>query len=366
MRFQNELFFASIFAHNSNEYLSFAIFAHIAFVVKDSLNKFINIEETYIIESSKKITTLNLDSDLVEKAQRYGLSLSKRVNSKLYEFFYGNTGTATNGSAPSIDLLVHVSDDFKTWLRANKAEKRYIESLESYLTKYFKGLILSTPQNVVEYVSRMKTTSKYPILALRLYIKYLEETDQITVEHSQHMKKVLKGKKSNPDNHVPTNDEVRRAYNKLTEEKDRVLFQILTFSGIRVTELVKMLKEFDPKNITTNEKFVRYSLNFRRGQKNSYFVYMPIELSSKIHRYYKIDNKALTKLFGRRTGLTPKYLRKWFHNTVMMNGIPESVADFFEGRSPTTVGSANYMEKTRQADHWYEKTVDVLKDVLVK
>ncbi|MFG1460298.1 MAG: integrase [Thermoplasmataceae archaeon] len=314
----------------------------------------------------KKITTLNLDSDLVDKAQKYGLSLSKWVNSKLYEFFYGasNNSTSTDDSSHTTDLIVHMSDDFRTWLKANRADKRYIESLESYLTKYFTGLVLNTPQNIVEYISRMKTTSKYPILALRLYIKYLEETDQITAEHSQHLKKVLKVKKSKPDTYVPTDDRVKEAYHKLKDDRDKLIFEILAYSGVRVTEMVKMLKEFEPNNLVKNEKFGRYSLNYSRGQKRSYYIYMPLEVSDKVKRFYKIGNKEITKIIGLRSGLSPKYLRKWFFNKTIMSGVPESVADFYEGRSPATVGSANYMDKTRQADHYYEKVVDILREAI--
>ena len=314
----------------------------------------------------KKITTLNLDSDLVDKAHEYGLSLSKWVNSKLIEFFdeESNNSKSNNDAPHSTDLIVYMSDDFRTWLKANRADKNYIKSLESYLTKYFTGLVLNKPRNIVEYVSRMKTTSKYPILALRLYIKYLEETDQITTEHSQHLMKVLKVKKSRPDTYVPTDEKVKEAYHKLNEDRDKLIFQILAYSGARVTEMVKMLKEFEPNNLVKNEKFGRYSLNYSRGQKRSYYVYMPLEVSHKVKRFYKIGNKEITKIIGMRSGLSPKYLRKWFFNKTIMSGVPESVADFYEGRSPATVGSANYMDKTRQADHFYEKVVDILREAI--
>ncbi len=77
-----------------------------------------------------------------------------------------------------------------------------------------------------------------------------------------------------------------------------------------------------------------------------------------------MDAKAITKLFGIKTGLTPKYLRKLFYNKVIMAGIPESVADFYERRTPATVGSTNYMEKTRENDLWYETALETLKQTI--
>ena len=72
----------------------------------------------------------------------------------------------------------------------------------------------------------MKTMSKYPILALRLYIKYLEEVCQITSEQGVQLKRVLKVKKSKPDNYVPTDDRIRKVIGKLTDERDKIFFQI--------------------------------------------------------------------------------------------------------------------------------------------
>jgi hypothetical protein len=59
-----------------------------------------------------------------------------------------------------------MSEGFITSFKVNRYEKNYQKSLENYLNKYFKGLILSSSQNIVEYLSHLKTASKYPILAL--------------------------------------------------------------------------------------------------------------------------------------------------------------------------------------------------------
>jgi len=39
-------------------------------------------------------------------------------------------------------------------------------------------------------------------------------------------------------------------------------------------------------------------------------------------------------------------------------GVVESVADFIQGRSPTTVGSAHYLNKVHQATLQYAKVLD--------
>jgi intergrase/recombinase len=157
---------------------------------------------------------------------------------------------------------------------------------------------------------------------------------------------------------------VKETYEKIKDERGKLYFEILAYSGVRVTEMAKMPNEFDKKNLTKFDTYARYALNFKRGQKNSFYIFMPIEVANKVKRLYKVDAKAMTKMFDQQSGLTPKYLRKWFYNKTIIAKVPESVADFYEGRSPATVGSSNYLAKTQQADHWYEQAMKTLKQTI--
>ncbi|WP_456328114.1 integrase [Archaeoglobus sp.] len=51
-----------------------------------------------------------------------------------------------------------------------------------------------------------------------------------------------------------------------------------------------------------------------------------------------------------RFSLPAKYLRKWNYNFLILNGVPESVADFILERVSITVGSMHYLVKVKQAD----------------
>jgi intergrase/recombinase len=48
---------------------------------------------------------------------------------------------------------------------------------------------------------------------------------------------------------------------------------------------------------------------------------------------------------------------------MVMVGIPETVADFINGRSPRTVGGRHYMFLKTQADKYYPKYVNYLKEL---
>jgi len=55
---------------------------------------------------------------------------------------------------------------------------------------------------------------------------------------------------------------------------------------------------------------------------------------------------------------SPKYLRKFAFDKMIQLDIPESVADFIEGRVPTRIGAKHYMALARQADQKYRRYGD--------
>lgn len=55
--------------------------------------------------------------------------------------------------------------------------------------------------------------------------------------------------------------------------------------------------------------------------------------------------------------VTAKTIRKWHLNTMIKEGITESVADFIQGRESATVGSAHYLNKIQQATDQYSKLI---------
>ncbi len=74
-------------------------------------------------------------------------------------------------------------------------------------------------------------------------------------------------------------------------------------------------------------------------------------------RKIKITKHAIENRFH-RLGLPAKYIRKWNYNFLILHGVPESVADFIQGRASITVGSMHYLAKVKQADEWYSRVVD--------
>ncbi|MCL5667524.1 MAG: hypothetical protein M1593_00710 [Candidatus Thermoplasmatota archaeon] len=152
-----------------------------------------------------------------------------------------------------------------------------------------------------------------------------------------YFRKALPSRKTQVDGFVLTDQDAKNAYQKIKNEKDRTLYQVLAFSGIRITELVKMLNDFAPSKLITDKGISEYPLNYNRGNKRSQYVYMPSQLTDKLHRFY--THKDTVSYEIGQYGIAPKYLRKWLYNFLILNNVPESVSDFIEGRASETTES---------------------------
>ena len=236
--------------------------------------------------------------------------------------------------------------------------------LLQYYNKYFRNYKLTSPKDLIKYLNTLSGSHRYCILTLRAYLNFLVETDSILLEEAEPYFRILKNKgRSHTDNYVPTKEEVRNVFDNIPEGRVKLFYEVLTYSGIRITELYKLFSEFERNRLIIEGGIAKYPLNYIRGQKKIFYVYLPIETANRISRFYKISSKGITKELT-KTGLNPKYLRKFLYNFLIYNNVPESVADFIEGRATQTVGSLHYLSKTKQADFWYSRVVEKLRGVL--
>ncbi len=105
-----------------------------------------------VIQGETKITSVRISIDLLEKANQQGVNLSRWINHRLDEFLNGKLTTISNNERNiTRELVIRMTDGFRAWLISNRNDRNYIKSLEMYLTKYFNGLILSSPQNIIEH-----------------------------------------------------------------------------------------------------------------------------------------------------------------------------------------------------------------------
>ncbi len=248
-------------------------------------------------------------------------------------------------------------DDFIKWLDEKKYSESYKDDALKSLNKYVVRDI-----GINEFREFVNKIDVYSGIMIRVYLNYLMDRGYLTEDDVNKFKKYIPQRKTGIDLYIPDNETVIKAYSKLKNDRDRTVFKVLLFSGIRATEVVKFLNEFDKEKLIINNKVAKYPLNYIRRNKKVYYVYLPKEFALTLEKVYLTED--MVGSLREKSGLAPKYLRKWFYNFLIYHNVPESVADFIEGRSPVSIGSMHYLGKVQQADYWYDKIVDELTKLL--
>ena len=242
--------------------------------------------------------------------------------------------------------------------------KGYTKGYKAQVNRYLKESFDDKPIENVKELSRiiLAGRTQYIRTVARVYLNFLEENEILSGEDADYFRKAIPSRKTSPDGFIPSDEKVREVYSKIESEPMKIAFSILAVSGIRIMELVKMLNEFDRNKLIVNGDIAKYPLNYFRGHKKAFYVYMPKKLALSPEKA-ELNDDTISHYFS-ELGLPPKYLRKWQYNFLIYQGVPEGVSDFIQGRSSESVGSMHYLSKVKQADYWYEKVAPMLATVI--
>ena len=242
-------------------------------------------------------------------------------------------------------------DRLLKWMTEKKYSTAYQKDVERYLSQYLDSKIIRENSKLREVMAGCKTNYIYTMV--RIYLNFLEENELLLSEDANYFRKAIPTRKTAPDGFIPSDDKVKEIYRKIDNESMKAVFSVLAMSGIRRMELVKMMGEFDSKKFIVNSEVAKYPLNYFRGHKKAFYVYMPKEPAFSLKKM-DLNDDTISHYFS-DIGLAPKYLRKWQYNFLIYHGVPEGVSDFIQGRSSESVGSMHYLSKVKQADYWYKK-----------
>jgi len=172
------------------------------------------------------------------------------------------------------------------------------------------------------------------------------------------------------DLNVPSESDISNALVNL-EKRDKsgivfALYNLLIDSGLRLVEGVRFFNALveDSSRLENLDGFSIQALGYFRNTKLAYFGFItPYTLNlvnecKKPLNYSKVMGSA-TKRFE---VISYKYLRKFVFDVMTSEqlNIPESVADFIEGRTSKSVGARHYMNLKRKAVQFYPRYRDLL------
>ena len=250
------------------------------------------------------------------------------------------------------DVWLECKSRFEEWLRHKKISEHTKREYLSALLRFFENRTISKPIEFRDISLRDKEER-----GLRNLFNYFEdeERDEICGYSLEKWRRFVKIKKSGVVEIYINDEEIKKAYEACPVEM-KPIYRLLVYSGNRFTHIHQMLKNFDERNVIIEGEVAHYPTSFlSSGTKRTFHLFFPASFIPDLKKICSIksyDNILKDIKSGR---VSAKTIRKWHLNTMIKEGITESIADFIQGRASITVGSAHYLNKVNQAVDQYRK-----------
>ena len=243
------------------------------------------------------------------------------------------------------DTSVRIMKEGKTRSKANENLPSEVE-LFAFYNDCIKKVSRETCKQYVNYLRKqLDANNKASILAWKKYYKWKGDIEKW---------KAVKTKKSGVDLKVPSVDQMRQWAEKVKGTRVELLFRLLLESGVRFTEAIKVLNEYNPQNDICENNICIYTLNWQRGSKRVFYVFhvSPLQRQNITYNY--------AKKIMRELDIAPKYIRKFVATKMLELNIPGEIVDFIEGRTPGNILTKHYLDLYALAKKEYKKYAEWL------
>lgn len=249
---------------------------------------------------------------------------------------------------------------FNEWLVSKKLSKGYINSLNSVLENTLK-LKFTNPLELRDALGKVKNR-KYRALALRNLFNFFEEYEILDENLLLKLKsKIRITERSNIDHFIPSDEQIKDFLGLLKDyDENGFLFaQILLESGLRVSEVQYFVNNLDKTKFEVIGDVVIYPLYYRRGTKNSYYMFMRkqtyLQILERYNSFKGFNVEKLKTWIKRNNQISLKYTRKHNFTKLIRSGISLEVANFIQGRVSSNIGFNHYLAKKEIALKEYLK-----------
>jgi len=250
-------------------------------------------------------------------------------------------------------VYVDVRSGFSEFLKSRGLDPQTAAARISYLEKYLP--VVSGPADVIALFAEVKTAREHVIKALRAWFNFYESMG-IDKSFLDGLRKALPKVQHGIDLRIPTQSKLVESLRKLKRApmKYQALYDLLTDSGLRLVEGCELINRF--QDAESLKGFYRCELSMFRGEKQAYYGHFTEHTLRLVRRVKeKLESSAASTFFRKNGYVNPKYLRKYAFDKMIELEVPESVADFIEGRVPKQIGAKHYMALARQAAKFYPR-----------
>ena len=225
----------------------------------------------------------------------------------------------------------------------------------SYLDRY--ALEIHEPYDMVRLFSRIPRGKNHMVKCLRKLFKLCELLGY-SEDWLDSLRKALPRAAYGVDVKIPQEEKIRDSLRRLSgiPQGYRAVYELLFDSGLRLVEAVELVNSFNEENLVSVNGFCRYELAMFRGSKQAYYAHFSNHTLEEIRRVKeKFKLASVQRFFCKYGFVRPKYIRKYAFDKMIELDIPESVADFIEGRVPRTIGAKHNMALARQSSNFYPR-----------
>ena len=222
---------------------------------------------------------------------------------------------------------------------------------------------MSGPKDVIHLFSKVETGKRHLILAFRLLLNYYE-TSGYPKKYLNTLRNAIPKVKCGIDLKIPSESRIVDSLRKLEDspQKYKALYNLLLDSGLRLVESVELINGF--KDAEKVNGFFRCELGNFRGTKRAYYGHFSEATFNQIQEVKeKIRVRTASSYFIKSCSVSAKYLRKFCFDKMIELEIPESIADFIQGRVPRRVGAKHYLALARQASKYYPRYLEYIENL---
>jgi len=256
-------------------------------------------------------------------------------------------------------------------LKSRDLSREHIRKILRHLNRFAKPI--AKPMDLTGLFTGLGDSQKRHLLnALRNLFNFYETQGLASKDWLDLLRKNLPKVSIGVDLKIPTEEEMADSIRKAKRLRDTrrfILYNLLLDSGLRLTEGVQLFNSFAEGKVKIEEHkgFCVVPLGYFRSTKMAYYGFIStytLELLRKVKKPLIYRKGGLKK-----SGIVSwKYLRKFANDNMTSEklNIPESVADFIQGRTAKSIGARHYMKLKRKAIQFYSRYAEYIVELRQK
>jgi len=265
-------------------------------------------------------------------------------------------------------------------LERGEVRLEYDEKFRDYLIKD-RDLDEKTAKDYMNYLKKLAgrpinedlyheiSGNSWKVKLVRIYIDYLYKNGRISFEEKERLKSIFKLKNHGAlvtEYAVDANDLVAKVL-KMRNGLYKLILELLLYSGARLREVIKMLKEWDERRLECFNDICRYKLAWIRGKKRCEYLFFPSKLLQMIRKYaHQVGSySTVRKEIYEDLAIKAKDFRK-LHYRLCREVLDKEICAFYQSRvSSLDVSDRHYDDLIGRATQNYPLLVESI-DKLVK